>query len=195
MEFSNVELSIIGEIGNVSVGGAASSLSDFVHKAVNISIPETKVLSFKEIKKILGDTPIYTKIDYKEGFRGTNLLMLKTEEARQFTEIILKEKLNMEFEEWDSFAENVLSEVFNIMAGNMSTAMSLVFNKNITIEPPQLYKNEEEEEMALFDDDDELVSVWFDVQVEDKLTLKLVNIVTVQQSQEMIWMIKGDHSL
>jgi flagellar motor switch protein FliN/FliY len=193
MQFSEFDLSILGEIGNVSVGGAATSLSNFVNKIVTISIPETRILTMSEVKKQFEPDVVYAKIDYSLGFSGSNLMLMKKEDALEFSKIVMKEKLGLDVKEWNDDARNVLNEVFNIMVGNMSSSMSMIFNKHVKIMPPHLYENDMDKENEL--KEEKLVTVWFDVKIEDALKVRLVKIITIEQSEEMIKMIKGDNNL
>lgn len=194
MNFSDFDLSILGEIGNVSVGGAATSLSDFANKVVTISIPDTKIIPFKEIKTMFEPEVILAKIDYINALQGSNILILKKEEALELSKVIAKEKIGVDITEWDSFSENVIAEIFNIMAGNMSASISDILNKEVKILTPEI-KNQVAEDMNYFEDDDMLVAVWFEVRVENIFKLKLVTLMTNQQGLDMINIIKGDNQL
>lgn len=194
MNFSEFDLSILGEIGNVSVGGAATSLSDFVNKLVTISIPDTKISKFEEIKSAFEPAVVFAKIGYSQGFTGSNIMLMRKEEALDFVKIIVREKLGKEIEEWDDFARNVLAEIFNIMVGNMSSSMSDIFNKDIKIETPQIFE-ENADDLDFYGKDDVLIAVWFEMRLEDSFKLKLVQLITEDQAKLMVDLIKGDYEL
>lgn len=194
LSFSEIELSILDEVGNQTVGGAASSLSDFADKRVVISIPTTKILTFKELKHLFEPAVIYTKVDYKEGMSGSNLLLMKKEEAKEFTNSIIKEKLGKGPSEWDDFSKGVLTEVFNIMAGKMSSGMADIFHRSVDIKPPEIYEKKAEE-LDLHRDEEELVTIWFELKIQDIMKIKLIKIIKMNQAKEMIHLIKGDLEL
>lgn len=194
MKYSDIDLSIIGEIGNVSVGGAATSLSDFINQIVTISIPETKIMTTKEIKQMFSRSGVFVRIDYTDGLTGSNLLLLQEEEAFRFVELIMKKEMGMRFRKWDEFAQNVMAEMFNIMVGSMSSSMSMIFDKNVKINAPILYNNIEEQ-FNNVSDEEEFVTVWFNIKIEDQLSVRLANIITEEQATAMLKMIKGDLKL
>lgn len=194
MKFSEFDLNILGEIGNISVGGAATSLSDFVNKLVTISIPDTKIKKFKDIKEQFEPAVVFAKIDYCEGLNGSNILLMKKEEAFDFSKIIVREKLNQEMNEWSEFSKNVLAEMFNIMVGNMSSSMSEMFNTNVKIETPEIYEDKAEN-INFFDDDEELITVWFELRIENEFKVKIVKVITEDQAEQMINLLKEDHQL
>lgn len=196
VRFDKEELDILSEIGNMTVGQAATSLSDFVNKMVTITIPDTKVYSYKEMKQEFDSTVVTTKIDYIDGFLGSNLLMMKREDAVHFSKIITQEKLGNGdlVNEWGEIAKEILAEVFNIMVGNMSSGMSDIFNRYIKIDTPIMY-TEEEGPIEIFQDDEILVAIWFDVKIETEFSIRLVNIISTSQAEKMVSIIKGDYQL
>lgn len=189
LTFSDFDLSILGEIGNVSVGGAATSLSDFVNKLVMISIPDTKIMKFKELKKYFEPAVVYAKVDYTNEFKGSNILLMKSDEAKKFSQIIIEEKLGKREFEWNDFSKNVITEAFNIMVGHMSASMSELFQKGVNIQPPELLEMSASE-LDLFDDEEEFVSIWFEIRIEDHLKIRLMKILSIEQAKEMIALVK-----
>lgn len=194
MKFSNLDLSILGEVGNVSVGGAAASLSDFVNQLVTISIPTTKILTFGDLKKEFEPEVVYSKIDYSKGLKGSNMLLLKKNEAYDLAKLVGKQKLDIEIDKWDDFSKNIISEIFNIMAGNMSSSMSSVLNRDIKILTPEMSENTSLL-IKEFKDEDEIITIWFEIKIENIFRMKLVKIVTKEQAEDMIKTIKGDNEL
>jgi flagellar motor switch protein FliN len=194
MKFSEFDLNILAEIGNISVGGAATSLSNFVNKLVTISIPDTKIQTFKELKENFDEEIVFAKIDYSSGLEGSNILLMTKKEAFEFSQIIVKEKLDENLESWSEFSEEVLSEMFNIMVGNMTSSMSEIFNKNIRIETPRI-KDGEVEVTKEYEESEVLVGIWFELRVESNFSLKLVNIMTEKQAKQMIELLREDYKL
>jgi chemotaxis protein CheY-P-specific phosphatase CheC len=119
---------------------------------------------------------------------------MKKEEAINFSRIIVKEKLGIEINAWDEFSKNALAEVFNIMVGNMTSAMSELFHKKIKIDTPQIYEVESKE-LDFYQNDEKLISIRFEIKLENMIKVNLVKIITEKQASEMIKMIKGDHHL
>lgn len=196
VKFEKEQLDILSEVGNMTVGQAATSLSDFVNKMVTITIPNTKVYTYKELKREFDSSVVTTKIDYIEGFMGSNLLMMKKEDAVEFSKIVTQEKLgNGEMiKGWGELSQAILSEVFNIMVGNMSSGMSDIFNRYISIDVPTMYTSDNEP-LSLFEDEETLVAIWFDVRIEADFSIRLVNIISVPQAQKMVSIIEGDYKL
>lgn len=196
VKFNKEQLDILSEVGNMTVGQAATSLSDFVNKMVTITIPDTKVYPYKNLKNEFQSSVVTTKIDYVDGFTGSNLLMMQKEDAVQFSKIVTQEKLGNGdmVKGWGELAQAILTEVFNIMVGNMSSGMSDIFNRHIKIDTPIMY-TEEEKPQEIFEDDETLVAIWFDVRIESDFSIRLVNIISIPQAKKMLSIIEGDYNL
>ena len=126
---SNMEKDTIGEIGNISMGTAATTLSTLLNKKVIITTPRVEVTNYEEL---LYEYPIpFVAVDvtYKEGLEGSNILMVKTDDVKIITDIMMGEEeidLERELTELDLSA---ISEVMNQMMGSAATSLSEVFMK------------------------------------------------------------------
>jgi len=196
VEFNKEQLDILSEVGNMTVGQAATSLSDFVNKMVTITIPTTKVYTYKELREEFASSVITTKIDYTEGFEGSNLLMMQLGDAVDFSKVVTEEKLGTgdTIHAWGDLSKVILEEVFNIMIGNMSSGMSDIFNRYIKIGAPAIYADTEERDL-FFPESEVLVAIWFDVRIESDFSIRLCNIITISQAQKMLSIIEGDYRL
>ena len=103
-EISEVERDALGEIGNISMGSAATALSTLLKQRVSITIPQVSV----ENINILADeyTIPFVAIDvkYKTGLEGSNVLILKTDDVKIITDLMLGKEtfdLNRELTEMD----------------------------------------------------------------------------------------------
>lgn len=136
-EISEVERDALGEIGNISMGSAATALSTLLKQRVSITIPQVSV----ENINILADeyTIPFVAIDvkYKTGLEGSNVLILKTDDVKIITDLMLGKEtfdLNRELTEMDLSA---VSEAMNQMMGTACTSLSEMFSRKIDIEPPK----------------------------------------------------------
>ena len=51
---NSMMLDILGEIGNIGSGNAATALANMLSKRVDMDVPQVKVLEFKDVAEILG---------------------------------------------------------------------------------------------------------------------------------------------
>ena len=66
---------IIGEVANICIGNAATTLSMILQKPTNITTPIVEVL--KKEDALDHDDRILIKVPYTKGLDGTNLLIIK----------------------------------------------------------------------------------------------------------------------
>ena len=70
---------IIGEVANICIGNASTTLSMILQKPTNITTPIVEVL--KKEDALDHDDRILIKVPYTKGLDGTNLLIIKLNDA------------------------------------------------------------------------------------------------------------------
>lgn len=197
MEFSNFELSVLGEIGNKSIGGAARTLSQSLKRFVTISVPKISFLTVEDIKKEFNDELIYIKIHFYEGLTGYNLLLMEKKEALKIANILKEKEIGMNSDEWDEIAQSAIKEMFNIMVGNIVSFWSYDFDQPIKIKVPILYEKNLYE-IEDFQQEGDFVFVSFDVKLEDKkneeneaISIKLIEVMEPKQAKKIIKLLES----
>ena len=83
------EKDTIGEIANISMGTAATTLFSLVNRRVEISTP---VVSFSNWDKIVDEYEkpcVFIKIGYTQGLNGSNILVLKEKDVKIITDLMM----------------------------------------------------------------------------------------------------------
>src|SRR5690625_2560667 len=80
-EITQQQKDIIGEVGNISMSQAATTLSSLMNRQVNITTPRVSVLSYKEMVENAKTPKVTTTIEFKEGLTGHNMLMINIRDA------------------------------------------------------------------------------------------------------------------
>ncbi|NLP44332.1 MAG: flagellar motor switch phosphatase FliY, partial [Peptococcaceae bacterium] len=78
---SVLEKDAIGELANISMGTAATTLSQLVGKRVEITTPKVDLAT---VRQIVDEYPVpYLLVDvrYKRGIKGSNMLVLSREDG------------------------------------------------------------------------------------------------------------------
>ena len=75
--FTEMEISAIGEILNISMGSAATAVSKLLDRRVNITTPEVMVLKASEIEIMELVPAVGVEITYVEGISGSNVMVMK----------------------------------------------------------------------------------------------------------------------
>ena len=88
---SQIEKDAIGEIGNISMGSAATALSLLLNRKVDITTPLVKVVRYEDLKRQYRIPSVIVKIDYTEGLKGTALLILNEKDAAIIADLMMGE--------------------------------------------------------------------------------------------------------
>jgi flagellar motor switch protein FliN/FliY len=132
---SETEKDAIGEVSNISMGTAATTLFSLVNQKVVITTPIVEICRWEDINSI--EKPcVSIQIVYKEGLEGTNILILKEHDVKIITDLMMGGDGTNTENELSELHLSAISEAMNQMIGSASTSMSSMFNKKIDINPP-----------------------------------------------------------
>ncbi len=138
-DFNDDEKDAIGEIGNISMGTAATTLSTLLNNRVNITTPTVSLLNIDEVAEQYPIPFIIVDVKYKEGIEGLNVLILKEDDVKIITDLMMGGSGVISEE---PISEIHLSEAMNQMVGASATSLSEMFNKKIDILPPRTFRME-----------------------------------------------------
>jgi flagellar motor switch protein FliN/FliY len=196
-EISEVERDALGEIGNISMGSAATALSTLLKQRVSITIPQVSV----ENINILADeyTIPFVAIDvkYKTGLEGSNVLILKTDDVKIITDLMMGKEtfdLNRELTEMDLSA---VSEAMNQMMGTACTSLSEMFSRKIDIDPPkstEITFDKAKDELDILKNADSIVKISFKMTVGDIINSNIMQLIPVRFAKELVSKLMGQDS-
>lgn len=75
-DLNEMERDALGEVGNISVGRAATTLSTLLNQKVEITTPTVSMLD-RDISDEPLDSGVAVRVTYTSGFSGVNVLILK----------------------------------------------------------------------------------------------------------------------
>lgn len=135
----NDEKDALGEISNINMGTAATTLSSLINQKVNITTPSVRVTNWEEFSKGYQRPCVVIEVQYKEGLIGTNFMIMKDTDVKIITNLMMGgDGKNVDFDEPISELHlSAICEAMNQMVGSASTSMHSMFNKKIDILPPQ----------------------------------------------------------
>lgn len=133
---TDAEKDAIGEIANISMGTAATTLFSLVNRRVEISTPVVSFSSWDDIVNDYERPCVFIKIGYTQGLNGSNILVLKEKDVKVITDLMMGgdgTNISGEIGELDLSA---ISEAMNQMMGSSATSLSSMLNRTIDISPP-----------------------------------------------------------
>jgi len=135
-ELTLEEKDAIGEISNISMGTAATTLSSLVNQRVVITTPVVEYATWNDIIDINDRPCVFLQIYYDEGIDGNNILMLKENDVKIIADLMMGgDGLNVDQELTDLHL-SAIGEAMNQMMGSAATSMSSMLNARISISPP-----------------------------------------------------------
>lgn len=184
---TDTEKDTLAEIGNISMGSAATALSTLINKKVSITVPDVSVKTLGEIQESYPIPCIVVDVKYQTGLQGSNLLVIKEQDAAVIGNLMMGIDEGEIPEFVDEISMSALSEAMNVMMGSAATAMSELFNKKINISPPDAFRQDFGEKIDSLGDRDELVAVVsFRFSISDVVDSVMLQIIDIDFAKEMV---------
>lgn len=119
---------IIGEVANICTGNAATTLSLILGRSTNITTPRVDVLDREDL--LTSDERVLVKVPYTKGLDGTNLLVLRLQDAMIIANLMMGgDGSNVSVDALDELTISAVSEAMNQMCGTIATSMASLINE------------------------------------------------------------------
>ncbi|MCQ2524491.1 MAG: flagellar motor switch phosphatase FliY [Lachnospiraceae bacterium] len=188
-ELTREEVDTIGEIANISMGNAATTLSLMVNHTVNITTPNVQVVKRSEVLDDYEKTCTFVQIHYIKGLSGNNVFILKDHDVLTITDLMMGGAGVNVVGEVGELQLSAVSEAMNQMMGTSATSMATMLAVPVDISTPEVNSIDVESVKKfekMFDNpDDMLVKVAFKMDVEDLIDSTMVQIYPVSFAKEM----------
>ena len=184
------EKDAVGEISNISMGTAATTLSSLLSQKVNITTPKVEVATWDDLSREYDRPCVMMQISYKEGLAGNNVLILKENDVKIITDLMMGGTGTANPDEpLSELHLSAIGEAMNQMMGSAATSMSSMFNRKIDISPPvanlvETY-NELDEGMPAFLNY-RFVKVAFKMQIGDLIDSEIMQLYPKEFAQELL---------
>ncbi len=194
---SEEEKDTLGEIGNISMGTAATTLFTLLNKKVSITTPKVKEVSMDDIFARFTDPCVTINVGYTVGIEGSNLMIISAEDVKVITDLMLGGDGTNTEGDLTEMHLSAISEAMNQMIGSSSTSLSEMLGKVIDISPPvAVYKTIEEmfEEFNTYPKEEPSVMVSFDIKVGDLIDSELMQMMPISMAKDLIAAMKSTYS-
>ena len=196
---SDYEKDAVGEISNISMGTAATTLSSLLNQKVNITTPRVEVADWEHLSRKYDRPCVMLQIRYKEGLDGNNVLILKEKDVKIITDLMMGGAGNADDnEELTDLHLSAIGEAMNQMMGSAATSLSSMFNRKIDISPPianvvETY-NEMDESLPPFLAEP-FVMVAFKMQIGDLIDSEIMQLYPIDFARELLNMFSLDPTM
>lgn len=134
---SEAEIDAIGEIANISMGTAATTLFSLVNRKVEISTPVVSYATWDDVVSTYERPCVFIRIAYTVGLDGSNILVLKENDVKIITDLMMGGDGTNTDGELGELHLSAISEAMNQMMGSAATSLSSMLNEKIDISPPK----------------------------------------------------------
>lgn len=183
------EIDAIGEISNISMGTAATTLFSLVNHKVDISTPVVSFVNWEDIVEAYEKPCVFIRIAYTMGLDGSNLLVLKERDVKIITDLMMGGDGTNIDGELGELHLSAISEAMNQMMGSAATSLSSMLNKMIDISPPSadlidLKDSVDESEIAEFLTG-QFVKISFKMEIGDLVNSEIMQLFPFSFAKEM----------
>lgn len=191
---TEMEKDALGEIGNISMGSAATTLSVLLGHKVNITTPTVSVATMSIIKEQYPMPYLIVEVGYTVGIDGNNVLAIQAQDAAIIADLMMGGDGTNPDTQINEIAMSAVGESMNQMMGTVATSLSTMFNKKIDISPPKVNLidlGSEEKVTELVGQNEPVVRTSFRMEVDGLIDSEIMQILPIPVAKEMVEALTG----
>ena len=188
-DISDMEKDALGEIGNISMGSAATTLSVLLGRRVSITTPRVSVDTLGAIKNHYPLPYLIVQVGYTQGISGDNILAIQEQDALIIADLMMGGEGTNPPTELNELYMSAVGECMNQMMGAVATSLSTMFSKKIDISPPLVNLIDLASETKISEvvnESEEIVKVAFRMEVEGLIDSEIMQILPLNIAKEMV---------
>ena len=192
---NDLQKDAVGEIGNISMGTAATTLSSLLRRKVNITTPYVEIVTWQDVCDSFERPCIAFKIDYTLGVAGSNVLMLKSDDVKIISDLMMGgEGTNIDFSEPATEIDlSAVGEAMNQMIGSSCTSLAtLIGEDKIDMATPEVYRLDFSKEEFRAENffktlglDDPVVTIVFRLQIDGVVDSEIMQMLPISFAQDL----------
>lgn len=182
VEFTPYEIDAVGEILNISMGSAATAVSELLNAKVWITTPKVNVVKVSELNYDNLEPAICVKIVYVSGITGSNMMILRQDDVQLILNQLLGNPLVISPDfKFDELNISAVSEIMNQMMGSSATALSDLLGVTVDISTPTPYiiENTKFADLCDMSPDETVVAVNFNLTVDGVMNSEFLSVMSL----------------
>ena len=186
---TDLERDALGEIGNIAMGGAATTLSVLLGRKVSITTPTVSVSNLQTLKEKYPIPFLVVEVGYSIGIEGNNVLCIQAKDAAIIADLMMGNDGTNPDQELSELHMSAVSECMNQMMGSVATSLSSMFNKKVDITPPVVTLVDlgtEEVVSKLLDKVDPIIQASFRMEVDGLIDSEIMQLLPVDVAKDMV---------
>ncbi|MEW6623109.1 MAG: flagellar motor switch phosphatase FliY [Bacillota bacterium] len=178
-ELLDIEKDALGEIGNISMGSAATALSEILQHKVIITTPRITITTAKHLLESFKVPYLLVDVNFTQGLHGSNILIIKIPDAAVIADLMMGGDGNNPDEELSDIHISAVAEAMNQMIGSAATSMATIFGTSVKIAPPlvNVVYLQQDEVFYPRDLNEPIVIISFDLTVGNLIDSELIQVI------------------
>lgn len=188
------EKDALGEIGNISMGTAATTLFSLLNHKVEITTPRVTVTTMAEMARQYPMPFVSVEVQYTVGLAGVNCLFLHENDVKIITDLMMGGDGTNTTGELGELHLSCIAEVMNQMVGSSSTSLAQMLSTPIDISPPratQVRLNSGGLDYPFNQTDKPVVRISFTMDVEGLINSEIMQVMPIDFAKEMVVKLMG----
>ncbi|KEI15821.1 flagellar motor switch protein [Clostridium novyi B str. ATCC 27606] len=193
-KITDIEMDLLGEIGNISMGSASTALSTIIGSTVNITTPQVSITTLKKLRDTFEVPNIALEVKYTSGIIGGNLLVMKIPDAAVIANLMMGGDGRIEEKsELTEIEESAVSEAMNQMIGSAATSMATMFSREVNISPPvsKIWKDNSMPLCETIKEDEDIIEVSFKLTIGDLVDSNIMQILPIKTAKKIVSIMMG----
>jgi flagellar motor switch protein FliN len=186
---SDIEQDVLGEIGNISLGSSTTALSTLLNQRVEITTPTMSIVERDRMEEMVQEKMVAVHVDYTEGIRGKNLLMIKENDAKIIANLMMGGTGTDIEHDFTELHISAVQEAMNQMMGSAATSMSQLIKQKVDISPPAIDLLDFPPHKLNHLVDSIIVKVCFQLKVGSLIDSNMIQFIPLSFAKEMIHLI------
>lgn len=193
ISLSDFEKDTLGEVGNISMGTAATTLSTLLRQKVSITTPDVSITNPEELQLLYPLPFLVVEVSYTQGLTGTNVLVIKEEDAAIIADLMMGgDGLSARGRVLGELELSAVGEAMNQMMGSATTSLSSMFNRRIDIAPPKLTVMDLGKESLQFSTDfADVVKIKFKMEIDHLINSEIMQIIPMEAVDSIMSILMG----
>ena len=186
---SDMQKDALGEIGNISMGSAATTLSVLLGHKVSITTPSVSMATMSAIRESYPMPYLIVEVGYTVGIDGNNILAIQASDACIIADLMMGGDGTAPPEDLNEIHMSAVGEAMNQMMGAVATSLSSMFNKKIDISPPKVNLidlGSEDKVTEIVSSDETIVKTSFRMEVDGLIDSEIMQILPIGIATEMV---------
>lgn len=193
---TDAERDAVGEIANINMGTAATTLSTLLNTKVTITTPKVSYVTMDDLSEQYDRPCVFIHISYIDGIDGNNILILKEHDVKVITDLMMGGDGSNVEGELSELHLSAISEAMNQMMGSAATSLSSMLERKVDISPPaaslvDLNDTIDDVQLSNFLSG-EIVQVAFDMEIGDLVDSQIMQLYPFEFARELYKKFIGD---